>query len=319
MGVALTRLSTIAILEKIFSRNSTAGNKGAWKRDSGGSTSSGGTGPGTNSGGPYVYSESSGAGQGDLPKNSVLSVLPAVMSAWTGAGRVLTLRASMQGTGSYDSGVNSGLQIQGRAAASDAWATVQVLNGWTYSNTLVSGSTVTDSRGATVSIVQAGGWADFSVTIPDTYTQLRIRNIAQTGNIYRHDAALWQVEFKDGTAAPGAPTFSDNTGNAQSWVQNTGIGSITVPAAAGAPTPTYAAVGSLPAGISFNPGTRVLSGTPTATGSGTIRIRATNSAGSADWTVTYAVAAAPVIVPPIVVPPVIVPPIKKTVCCYGCC
>ena len=91
-----------------------------------------------------------------------------------------------------------------------------------------------------------------------------------------------------------APSFTDNTGNAQSWTQNTAIGSITVPAADGEPTPTYAAIGSLPAGINFNTGTRVISGTPTAVGNGTIRIRATNSEGTADWTVAYATVAQPV-------------------------
>ena len=50
--------------------------------------------------------------------------------------------------------------------------------------------------------------------------------------------------------------------------------------------------GTLPAGLAFDPTTRVLSGTPTAAGSGTITVTATNSAGTADWTVTYAFAAA---------------------------
>ena len=58
------------------------------------------------------------------------------------------------------------------------------------------------------------------------------------------------------------------------------------------PAPTYAVVGTLPGGISFNTTTRVISGTPTAVGSGTITIRATNSAGSDDWTVDYSFVAA---------------------------
>ena len=49
--------------------------------------------------------------------------------------------------------------------------------------------------------------------------------------------------------------------------------------------------GSLPAGISFNTTTRVIGGTPTAIGSGTITIRATNSEGNDDWTVAYATTA----------------------------
>ena len=97
-----------------------------------------------------------------------------------------------------------------------------------------------------------------------------------------------QVTFNDNAVVP---SFADDTGNAQSWTQNTAITPVTVPAANGTPSPTYTAVGSPPAGIAFNTTTRVLSGTPTATGSGTITIRATNSTGSDDWTVAYTTAA----------------------------
>ena len=56
-----------------------------------------------------------------------------------------------------------------------------------------------------------------------------------------------------------------------------------------APLPTYAAVGALPAGVMFDGATRRLSFDEDAIeeGSGTIRIRASNSAGMADWTVPY--------------------------------
>ena len=181
------------------------------------------------------------------------------------------------------------------------------------------------------------------------------------------------------------PVFADNTGNAQTWTQGFAISPLTVPAATGTPTPTYAA-GALPAGVAFNPttrvisgdansgghrndhyhvpptlrartigqsitrlrlrpspllslttlatpkpgrrirpslplrslkpraircplmrplmrlagiafnaGTRVISGTPTTAGSGTITVTATNSAGTADWTVAYTIAAAVVL------------------------
>ena len=93
-----------------------------------------------------------------------------------------------------------------------------------------------------------------------------------------------------------APSFADDTGDAQSWTQNTAIASITVPAATGIPTPTYAATG-VPAGVSFNTGTRVISGSPTATGSGTITVTASNSEGSDDWTVAYTTAVPPATVP----------------------
>ena len=98
------------------------------------------------------------------------------------------------------------------------------------------------------------------------------------------------VTLNDGAGV--APSFTDNTGDAQTWTVGTAITSITVPEADGDPTPTYSVVGTLPAGIAFDTTTRVLSGTPTAAGSGTIGIRATNSEGTADWTVTYTTSAA---------------------------
>ena len=84
-----------------------------------------------------------------------------------------------------------------------------------------------------------------------------------------------------------APSFADDTGEARTWTQNAAIPAITVPEADGTPTPTYAVESRqvLPAGIAFNTGTRVISGTPNAVGNGTITIRATNSEGTADWTV----------------------------------
>ena len=93
-----------------------------------------------------------------------------------------------------------------------------------------------------------------------------------------------------------APAFADDTGDAQDWIQDEAITSITVPAATGNPIPTYAVVGSLPAGVLFNTGTRVISGTPTAVSSGTITIRATNSEGDDDWTVDYATTSAGLII-----------------------
>ena len=97
------------------------------------------------------------------------------------------------------------------------------------------------------------------------------------------------VVFNDNASV--APSFADDTGDAQTWMQNTAIAAITVPEADGTPTPTYAVEGNLPAGIAFDTTTRVISGTPTATGFGTITIRATNSEGDADWTVDYTISA----------------------------
>ena len=101
------------------------------------------------------------------------------------------------------------------------------------------------------------------------------------------------LTLTDESGGDSAPAFSDDTGDAQAWTQNIAIGPITVPQASGTPTPTYAPVGALPSGIAFDTTTRAISGTPTATGSGTITVRAINSEGSDDWTVDYAVTATP--------------------------
>ena len=94
----------------------------------------------------------------------------------------------------------------------------------------------------------------------------------------------------DGAVA--APSFVDDTGAAIVGTVGTAITAVTVPAADGAPAPAYAASG-LPGGLAFDTTTRVLSGTPTAAGSGTITVTATNSQGTADWTASFAFTAAP--------------------------
>ena len=137
---------------------------------------------------------------------------------------------------------------------------------------------------------ETGLTADITGLTEDTEYQFRVRATNSIGD------SIWSSIAEASTLAMGivdtAPTFIDDMGNAQTWTQNDAIATLTVPTADGSPTPTYAVVGSLPAGISFNTNTRVISGTPTAVTSGTITIRATNSAGSDDWTVDYTTTAA---------------------------
>ena len=122
----------------------------------------------------------------------------------------------------------------------------------------------------------------FSGLDPDTEYEFQFRATND------EDDSPYSLSATDTTQSPVAvPAFVDDTGDAQSWKQDRAITPITVPAATGNPSPTYAAVGTLTAGIAFNTATRALSGTPTDVGSGTITIRATNSQGTADWTVAY--------------------------------
>ena len=101
-----------------------------------------------------------------------------------------------------------------------------------------------------------------------------------------------------------SPSWTDNTGDAITGTVGIAIANVTVPAVdAGTPDPTYAAEGSLPAGVSFDPTTRVLSFTTAdiEAGSGTITIRATNSAGMDDWTVAYTFVAPDAVAPTAVI------------------
>ena len=66
-----------------------------------------------------------------------------------------------------------------------------------------------------------------------------------------------------------APSFSEGADDLE-WVKGTAIGSVVLPAAPGGNgDPTYSLAGDLPAGVTFSPSTRELSGTPTATQSAT--------------------------------------------------
>ena len=95
------------------------------------------------------------------------------------------------------------------------------------------------------------------------------------------------------TAPSVAPSWTDTVGAARNWTQNSAITAFTVPAVvAGSPVPTYSASG-LPSGVIFTASTRRISGTPSSTGSASITITATNSAGSDTYTIPYTVAAAP--------------------------
>ena len=57
--------------------------------------------------------------------------------------------------------------------------------------------------------------------------------------------ADWTVDYAT-AAAIVAPSFVDDTGTPQTWTQGQAITPLAVPQASGTPTPTYAAVGTLP-------------------------------------------------------------------------
>ena len=153
-------------LEDVFTRFSgTLTTAGAWSSQATGVTATSNTGPGTNSSGPYVYSESStSSGPAEILANSKLVMLESIMDTWTGAGRSITFRVCIQGTGW--SGDDEGLRIITGTTEADSTQLV-LLTGWDYSNNYVVGNTITNRQDDDYDIVQVGGWIDYTIDIPD--------------------------------------------------------------------------------------------------------------------------------------------------------
>ncbi|MDQ1343347.1 MAG: large repetitive protein, partial [Patescibacteria group bacterium] len=85
------------------------------------------------------------------------------------------------------------------------------------------------------------------------------------------------------TFTNAAPVISASVSN-QSYDQNAAISALTLPSATDADvgeTVTYS-VSALPAGLSFNSGTRQITGTPTGTGTTTVTYTATDASGATD-------------------------------------
>ncbi len=94
------------------------------------------------------------------------------------------------------------------------------------------------------------------------------------------------------TFTNAAPVFVSTQSNF-SLTQNAAMSAVTLPAATDADagdTVTYSIVSGLPAGLSFNTGTRQITGTPTATGTSTVTYRATDESNvTVDQTFTITV------------------------------
>ena len=272
------RLDSIDQLELVFDRGTNTGsNGGAWQIDLSGSTGSGGTGPAENSLGPYVYSETSGSDYGAVADVSTITILESVMSGWSGSGRQIVIRANIAGAGWTLN--TEGLQIQGKSASDTEWSTIEIIEGWAYSDSYDFGDTISDSAGDDHSCIQIGGWVDFTIDVPNDHTEVRFRNLALDGpgSVWQHDLALWQIALQEGTAVdltPAAPTIPDRTGTVGTAF------SYTLPLATGGDDPVTTTADQLPAGLSLTSG--VISGTPTAAGTTTVTITYTDDDGDTD-------------------------------------
>ena len=220
------RLDSLNALDTYFSRESGT-NSGHWEVESSGGSGSGSTGPASNSLGPYVLSDASGGSPPNIAINSVLTVLDTVMSTWTGTGRMLSLRVCVAGSGWTD--VGEGFQVQGKVLDSDSWESITLIQGWPYSNTYQENDSITDANGDTLICSQAGGWVDIDIPIPDNYTTVRLFSRPNnSGTVFHHDIALWNVNFVNGLATSVVETSSTlSLGTLSFTITNTEI--ITTP------------------------------------------------------------------------------------------
>ena len=101
--------------------------------------------------------------------------------------------------------------------------------------------------------------------------------------------ATWSFTYTLVASGATPPFWTNAGGSAVAWPVGSPITPVVVPAVDfGLPDVTYAAA-ALPVGVTFDSDTRTLSGTPATPGAGTILITASNSEGSYDWRLPYAV------------------------------
>ena len=173
---------------------------GLWNYDTGGSTSSGSTGPGGNNMLAFMHTETSGASDADTAGGNGIAAFADLPDQ---AARTLHLRVCIQGD--FGDGTE-GLRVQQRAAAGDPWTEAGFIYGWTYSD-YTAGQPVTDENGTNLTIAADGGWIDFEVAVADDATEVRLLPVyIFQGGIFRHDIALRSYQWEwPGTTPPPLP------------------------------------------------------------------------------------------------------------------
>ena len=229
---------------------------GHWRADSGGSTGSANTGPGTNNTLPFVHTETSGsASLSQLETNGIVQFL----TVPSGRGRLLTLRVCIQGR--FGDGTE-GLEIQHRTGDTATWKQAGFIHGWAYSNSRTVGQTFNDENGVSRTVVANGGWIDADIVIPDTATQVRLHpRYVGAGDKFAHDVAINDIAW--GTIDL-MPTFGGATVPEQTWRMGVGEALVLPPATGGDPPLTYGVSPALPTGLVFDAARRTIGGIPRA-------------------------------------------------------
>ena len=179
----------------VFAATFGTSDNGRWQADSGGSTTSSDTGPGTNNVLAFVHTELSGSSEDvtTLENNGIATMAAAEIPDQ--ADRTLRLRLCIQGQ--FGDGTE-GMRIDERAAGGDVWAEAGFVHGWDYGSAYVSGGTATDENGDTITFAADGGWVDFDIDIADSTTQVRLAPkyvVPVGGTSYTHDVAIRELRW----------------------------------------------------------------------------------------------------------------------------
>ena len=178
--------NNVGLFTNSFVDETLGSSAGFWQFDSGGSTGTGNTGPGTNNALSFIHTETTMFGDAETAATNGIARFADVPD---GTSRTLHLRLCIQGR--FGDG-NEGMEIQQRASDSDAWVIVgDIISGWSYGNSYEAGDTIINENAESLVCAEDGGWIDFEVDIPDSATQVRLhpRYIAAGGNA-RHDIAF---------------------------------------------------------------------------------------------------------------------------------
>ena len=196
----VTVMSSQTAFEDAFNGGNIGLTQGRWRFDSGGTSATSNTGPGTNN--PlsfsFMHTEASGGGtEQQFEDNGTVSFadLP------VGTNRTVRLRLCIQGQfGDGDEGV----QIEHRTTVgSGAWTEAAFIHGWAYTNSYGQGDTITDENGLDRTCVSDGGWIDVDVDIPDSAGEVQFHPVyILAGTNHQHDIALREFAWSfDGDAA----------------------------------------------------------------------------------------------------------------------
>ncbi len=179
------------------------------------------------------------------------------------------------------------------APAADVTVTVTVDDG--------TGEFIDGAPPMTVTILTATTTATLTVPTTDDITNEAdgtITATVTTGSGYTvGDPATASVTINDDDALPTLPSIAN-----QIWIINTPIDSLTLPEATSSTgTLIYALTGNLPDGLAYDIGTRILSGTPTASGVTMLTYAVTDDIGTTtiNFTVTIRSPASEELVKPV--------------------